>query len=89
MASSTFIRHTIHGSNLVRRAKRQGAPKKPDEMKNDATIIVHTRKASKARFLEAKRKFDGMSQSAFGDLVIFYGLEKLDELFESNNCSKH
>lgn len=77
MASNTYTT-----GNTTYRRKKQGAPQKPAEIKRSETIITHTTMTRKNKFLEMQRE-SGMSQSAFGDLVIANGLMKLSE---SNNC---
>ena len=86
MASKTVIRHFADGTSKEFRRKKQGAPVKPDEMKRTETIIIRATKEEKERFM--RMKF-GMSQSAFGNLVLFHGLEAISnmQLSESNNCS--
>jgi hypothetical protein len=82
--ASTY--HTI-GNIRYRRAVKQGAPKKPNELKRNRRVMIYTTKQAEQRFIEMQNRCN-MSKSAFGDMVLFYGLEAISKLFDSNNCSK-
>jgi len=86
MASNTYIQYYVDKPpKKLRRPKKQGRHKTPLEIKRSETISIHTTKKGKSIFLEEKRKTT-MSQSAFGDMILFLGLEKYKQLFDSDNC---
>lgn len=87
MASLIHTRYYVDGnSRAVRRITKQGRKSMPTELRRTQTIIIYTTKSEKDKFLVEKSK-SSMSQSAFGDLILFLGLERYKQLFDSNNCS--
>ena len=87
MAKNIYTQHYVDGTSKdVRRFIKQGRRFMSPELKRAQTITIHTTQRGKERFLEEQKK-SSMSQSSFGDLVLFLGLEQYKQLFESNNCS--
>lgn len=73
MASKTYIQHFADGTSKLLRRKKQGAPNKPDEMKNECTVIIHMTKAEYQQFVDAQEK-SYLKKSAFGRLVLQIGI---------------
>ena len=74
MASNTYQRTTVDGKiTLYTRKGTQGAPIKPDNVKNLYTVVVHMTEQEYNRFIEAKEKAQ-MKSSAFGRIVLFLGI---------------
>jgi len=67
-----YTRKTISGEQQYRRVTKQGAPRKPDELKEKYTVIIHMTKSEYDNFMRAK---SDMKASAFGRLILFFGLE--------------
>lgn len=83
MASNIFIQHYADGSSKkFRRLVKQGR-RKSVLPKATATIAIHTTDAEKIVFRETAKEY-GMSESAFGNLVLFLGLKQLSV---TDNCS--
>lgn len=75
MATNTFTRTTVDGKKtMYTRKGTQGAPTKPNEIKNLYTVVIHMTETEYKRFIEAKQT-TYMKSSAFGRIVLFLGLE--------------
>ena len=73
MAYNVYKRVTVDGKTTrYNRKGTQGAPTKPEEIKNTYTVIIHMTKRDYKRFMEAKGY---MKSSAFGRLILFLGLD--------------
>jgi hypothetical protein len=72
MAANIFRRDTVTGAEWHTRKGSQGAPTKPDEIKNTYTVIIHMTEQEYNKFMEAKGY---LKASAFGRIILFLGLE--------------
>lgn len=83
MASKTYTQYYADGTSKVfLRPVKQGRHESVLP-KAIATIAIHTTEAEKVAFRDAA-KLRGMSESAFGNLVLFVGLRQLSV---TDNCS--
>jgi len=76
MASKTVTRKFADNTTCEFVRPKQGRRQSPQELKRDFLIQVLTTQGQGGEFENMRRKFS-MSKSAFGNLVVSYGLQAL------------
>lgn len=74
MASRTVTRKDVTGTITEHARSKQGAPCKPDELKEMYPVTIYMTKSDYEKYTEAQKN-SSMKKSAFGRLIIFFGLE--------------